>query len=177
MTETQTVAPGNYGPAGIDLAELDAGTRPQDDLFRHVNGKWIDRTEIPGDKARYGSFAILAENAEAAVRDIITGMPAVESGPITGGAEREAAKIAALYTSFMDVDRADALGAEPIAADLARVFETSSIDELIALVGELERHGLGGFYGMGVDNDPGDPHRYIVFVMQGGIGLPDESYY
>ena len=177
MTEPRTTAPGNYGPSGIDLAELDAGTRPQDDLFRHVNGKWIDRTEIPADKARYGSFAVLAENAEEAVRDIITGMPAAETGAVAGGEDREAAKIAALYTSFMDVDRVDALGAEPIAADLARALEAGSIDEVIALVGELERHGLGGFYGMGVDNDPGDPSRYIVFVMQGGIGLPDESYY
>ncbi|CAG7608652.1 M13 family metallopeptidase [Leucobacter soli] len=177
MTSPISTAPGNYGPSGIDLAELDAGVRPQDDLFLHVNGKWIERTEIPADKARYGSFAVLAENAEAAVRDIITGMPAPQLGPIEGGEDRETEKIAALYAAFMDVDRADALGAAPIAADLERARAVESIPELIALVGELERQGLGGFYGVGVDNDPGDPTRYIVFVMQGGIGLPDESYY
>ena len=171
------VSPGNFGPAGIDLAEIDAAVRPQDDLFRHMNGKWIARTEIPGDKARYGSFAVLAENAEAAVRDIITGMAAPAAGLIEGGSDREADKIAALYASFMDEDRANSLGAEPIAADLKRALAVASIAELVALVAELERQGLGGFYGMGVDNDPGDPNRYIVFVMQGGIGLPDESYY
>src|SRR6476661_10048095 len=58
-------------PSGIPVDELDPGIRPQDDLFRHVNGKWIARTEIPADKARYGSFYILAEEAEKAVRDII----------------------------------------------------------------------------------------------------------
>ena len=177
MTANDAASPGNYGPAGIDLAEIDAAVRPQDDLFRHMNGKWIARTEIPADKARYGSFAVLAENAEAAVRDIITGMDAPAAGEIEGGADREADKIAALYASFMDEDRANALGAEPIAADLKRALAVDSIEELIALVAELERQGLGGFYGMGVDNDPGDPSRYIVFVMQGGIGLPDESYY
>ena len=180
MTATDAsapVSPGNFGPAGIDLAEIDAAVRPQDDLFRHMNGKWIARTEIPADKARYGSFAVLAENAEAAVRDIITGMPAPAAGAIEGGADREADKIAALYASFMDEDLANSLGAEPIAADLKRALAVASIDELIALVAELERQGLGGFYGMGVDNDPGDPSRYIIFVMQGGIGLPDESYY
>ena len=171
------VSPGNFGSAGIDLAEIDAAVRPQDDLFRHMNGKWIARTEIPGDKARYGSFAVLAENAEAAVRDIITGMAAPAAGLIEGGSDREADKIAALYASFMDEDRANSLGAEPIAADLKRALAVASIAELVALVAELERQGLGGFYGMGVDNDPGDPNRYIVFVMQGGIGLPDESYY
>lgn len=163
--------------SGIDLTELDPAVRPQDDLFRHVNGKWIDRTEIPGDKARYGSFAVLAENAEEAVRDIITGTEAPEPGLIEGGAEAEADKVAALYASFMDTSRVDFLGAEPIWDDLARVLAVSSIPELVRVTAELERQGLGGFFGMYIDNDPGDPSRYIAFVMQGGIGLPDESYY
>ena len=128
MTSSPAASPGTYGPSGIDLAELDAGIRPQDDLFRHVNGKWIGRTEIPADKARYGSFAVLAENAEEAVREIITSMPAPAEGPVPGGVESEAAKIAALYASFMDVDRADALGAAPIAGDLARAGSVASID-------------------------------------------------
>ncbi|MBU3995462.1 MAG: peptidase M13 [Actinobacteria bacterium] len=169
-----TVSPGNYGPAGIDLAELDPAIRPQDDLFRHVNGRWIARTEIPSDKARYGSFAVLAENAEAAVRDIITGTPAPAAG---APAETEADKIAALYASFMDVDRADALGAQPIAPDLEKALAVGSIEELVQLVAERERQGGSGFAGLYIDNDPGDPTRYIVFVMQGGLGLPDESYY
>ena len=160
--------------SGIDLAELDEAIRPQDDLFKHVNGKWMARTEIPSDKARYGSFAVLAENAEAAVRDIITGTAAPAAG---SGAATEADKIAALYASFMDTERVDALGAAPIAGDLERVAAVSSISELIATVGDLERQGLGGFYGMYIDNDPGNPERYIVFVMQSGIGLPDESYF
>ena len=104
-------------------------------------------------------------------------LDAPAAGEIEGGVERETDKIAALYASFMNEDRANSLGAEPIAADLERALAVASIEELIALVAELERQGLGGFYGMGVDNDPGDPNRYIVFVMQGGIGLPDESYY
>ncbi|MGO1538959.1 MAG: M13 family metallopeptidase [Leucobacter sp.] len=159
---------------GINLAELDPAVRPQDDLFRHVNGSWIARTEIPADKARYGSFAVLAENAEEAVRDIITGTESPEPG---AGAQTEADKVAALYASFMDTQRADELGAEPIRDEIDRVLATQSMQELTVLVAELERQGLGGFFGMGVDNDPGDPSRYIVFVMQGGIGLPDESYY
>ncbi|UOR01691.1 peptidase M13 [Leucobacter allii] len=163
--------------SGIDLAELDPGIRPQDDLFRHVNGRWIARTEIPSDKARYGSFAVLAENAEEAVRDIITGTPTPAPGLVEGGAEAEPDKVAALYASFMDVERVDALGAAPIQSDLARALAVSSVEDVVMLTGELEHRGLGGFFGMFVDNDPGDPARYIVFVMQGGIGLPDESYY
>lgn len=160
--------------SGIDLSELDAAVRPQDDLFRHVNGKWIERTEIPADKARYGSFAVLAENAEEAVREIITGTEAPEAGAF---AKTEAEKVAALYASFMDVDRVNELGADPIRQDLDAALAVTTVTELIELTGRLEREGLSGFAGMFIDNDPGNPERYIVFVMQGGIGLPDESYY
>ncbi len=79
-----TVAPDSLS-SGIHLDELDDTIRPQDDLFRHVNGKWIDRTEIPSDKARYGSFYLLAEEAEKAVRD--THRRIAERRPGHGGAQ------------------------------------------------------------------------------------------
>lgn len=135
-----------------------------------MNQSWIDRTELPADKARYGAFSVLAEAAEEAVRDIIT--EPIEAVP---GSEQH--KIAALYQSFMSTDRVDALGTTPIEADIARALAVESIPELIDLTGRLERAGNAGFFRMGIDNDPGDPERYIAFIMQGGIGLPNESYY
>ena len=156
--------------AGIDQGELDSAIRPQDDLFRHVNGKWIERTEIPSDKARYGSFYLLAEEAEKAVRDII-----VESQSAAPGTEGR--KVGDLYPSFLDEARVNALGAEPIKPALAEAAAVSSIDDLLATLGRLERGGSSGFFQLFVDNDPGQPERYLVFVEQGGLGLPDESYY
>ncbi|SDR77342.1 M13 family metallopeptidase [Microterricola viridarii] len=156
--------------SGIVLDELDPGVRPQDDLFRHVNGKWIARTEIPSDKARYGSFYVLHEEAEKAVRDIINesqGAPA----------DTEARKIGDLFASFMDEERIEHLGVAPIAGQLAVAASVSSIPQFLAALGELERAGVSGFYQLFVDNDPGDPERYLVFAEQGGIGLPDESYF
>lgn len=160
--------------SGIDTSELDPAVRPQDDLFLHVNGKWIERTEIPADKARYGSFAVLAENAEEAVRDIITGTMSPPAGTMALSEEQ---KVAALYESFMNVERVDELGAEPIHFDMHRAFGVGSIAQLVEITAELERQGLAGFFGMYIDNDPGNPERYIVLLMQAGIGLPDESYY
>jgi putative endopeptidase len=156
--------------SGIKLDELDPAIRPQDDLFRHVNGKWLDRTEIPADKARYGSFLILREEAEAAVREIIDGATEAPEGT-------EERKFGDVYASFMDEDRIESLGVTPIESQLALASDVSSIPELLATVGRLERHGLSGFYQLFVDNDPGNPERYLVFVEQSGISLPDESYY
>lgn len=156
--------------SGIRTDELDPATRPQDDLFRHVNGSWLDRTEIPADKARWGSFMILAEESEAAVREIIE---AAQDAP--EGTEQR--KFGDLFTSFMDEDRVDALGVEAIRDELTFAEGVDSIPSLLETVGKLERRGLGGFYQLFVDNDPGNPERYLVFMEQAGISLPDESYF
>ncbi|MFM9919489.1 peptidase M13, partial [Lacisediminihabitans sp. H27-G8] len=107
-------------PSGIQLEELDPAVRPQDDLFRHVNGKWIDRTEIPSDKARYGSFHVLAEEAEKAVREIIE----EAQGSAVGTEER---KFGDLYASYMDEARINEVGAAPLTKDLASVDAVSDI--------------------------------------------------
>jgi putative endopeptidase len=160
----------NTLPSGILSEELDAAVRPQDDLFRHVNGKWIARTEIPSDKARYGSFYVLAEEAEKAVRDIIVEAQSAEPGT-------EQRKFGDLYASFLDEARIQALGATPLEPLLAEVDAVGSIPDLLATLGRLERRGSSGFTQVFVDNDPGNPERYLVFLEQGGIGLPDESYF
>lgn len=157
-------------PSGIDIAELSPEIRPQDDLFRHVNGSWLERTEIPDDKARWGSFHLIAEQAESDVRAIIDEATTAEPGTVRR-------KIGDLFTSFMDTGRIDELGAEPLRPQLARVDAIDSIPALLRTVGELEREGIGGMIGTFIEPDPGNPERYVVFFVQGGLSLPDESYY
>ncbi|AYG03663.1 M13 family metallopeptidase [Gryllotalpicola protaetiae] len=156
--------------SGIRTDELDLEIRPQDDLFRHVNGKWLERTEIPSDKARWGSFYQLAEEAEKNVREIITEAQHAEVGT-------EARKFGKLFTSFMDTERIEALGATPLASSLAMIDNIHSIPQFLESLAHFERNGVSGFYQLFVDNDPGDPERYLVFFEQAGLALPDESYY
>ncbi|HEU5421378.1 MAG TPA: M13-type metalloendopeptidase [Streptosporangiaceae bacterium] len=157
-------------PPGIPVNELDPGIRPQDDLFRHVNGRWLARTEIPADRARDGAFRILAEDAENAVREIVEEAAAAPAGS-------EERKFGDLYASFMDADRAEQLGAQPISQTLAAARSVGSIPELLAMLGRLEASGIGGLYRLSADTDPGNPERYLVFFEQAVISLPDESYY
>ncbi|MGV8970033.1 MAG: M13 family metallopeptidase [Microbacteriaceae bacterium] len=156
--------------SGIDVAELDESVRPQDDLFRHVNGAWIARTDIPSDKARYGSFYLLAEESEKAVRSIIDEAATAQPGT-------EERKFGDLYASFMDEESVEKLGATPLLPLFELVEPVTSIEALLPAIGALERGGTSGFIQAFVDNDPGDPERYLVFLEQGGLGLPDESYY
>jgi putative endopeptidase len=152
------------------LDELSPEIRPQDDLFRHVNGAWLERTEIPDDKARWGSFHLIAEQAEKDVRAIVEESQGAEPGT-------ESRKIGDLYSSFMDTETIAELGATPLVDRLACIDAISSIPELLRTVGEFERDGLGGMITLYVEPDPGDPTRYVPFLVQGGLSLPDESYY
>jgi putative endopeptidase len=156
--------------SGLALDELSAEIRPQDDLFRHVNGAWLDRTEIPDDKARWGSFHLIAEQAEKDVHAIVEETRDAEPGT-------ESRKIGDLYASFMDTERIAELGASPLHDQLARTDAIDSIPTLLRTLGELERDGIGGLIGLYVEPDPGNPQRYVPFLVQGGLSLPDESYY
>jgi putative endopeptidase len=157
-------------PSGIPVDELDPGIRPQDDLFRHVNGRWLAQTEIPADRAAYGSGQVLTEEAEEAVRGILAEAAAAPEGS-------EERKLGDLYACFMDAERAELLGSRPISETIAAARAVCSVPELLETLGRLQRLGVGGLYRLFVDTDPGDPGRYLVFFEQGAISLPDESYY
>lgn len=144
--------------------------RIQDDLYRAVNGEWLATAEIPADRARTGAFLDLVDGAEVAVRAIVERAQHADAGT-------EARKIGDLYSSFMDEERVEALGAAPLAEPLGLVHAADSVAAVLAVLGTLERRGGGSLFRLFVDNDPGDPGRYLVFFEQGGLGLPDERYY
>src|SRR3954447_11102727 len=106
--------------SGIDTEQLTPEIRPQDDLFRHVNGAWLDSAEIPEDRSVYGTFHRLRDEAEAQLRVIVesaaAAATAAESAPGS-----ESRKVGDLYNSFLDEETVDRLGAEPIADQLATV--------------------------------------------------------
>ena len=150
---------------------MDLDVRPQDDLFGHVNGTWLEETEIPSDRASWGPFVILADEAEAHVRAIIEDCAA---GRVD---DPDAGKIGDLYESFMDEARVNELGSAPIQDTLAAIDALADLDELAAFLGDFERRGGGGLFGSYVNTDDRNSDRYVVNIVQGGIGLPDESYY
>ncbi|MGK0539764.1 M13 family metallopeptidase [Propionimicrobium lymphophilum] len=157
--------------SALQLDHIDNEVKASQDLFRHANGKWLDSAEIPEDKGGWGAFQKLSEDSEKAVKEIVTGITP-DDDPTT-----ERSKIANLYASFMDTDRIEAVGVEPIVELAKKADEITSISKLSGFLGYAARYDLGGLFGIGNDSDPGNPNRYLIFVGQGGIGLPDEEYY
>lgn len=155
---------------GLHTSEFHPTVRVQDDLFRFTNGTWIDSFEMPADQSTYGSFMLLRDLSEERVKAIIEDAAA---NPKPGVSQQ----IGDMYASFMNEERANELGVAPIAADLKKIAELGSIAEVTELLGELSAAGSDVLFGMYIDNDPGNPERYLVNIYQGGLGLPDEAYY
>jgi putative endopeptidase len=150
--------------------------RPQDDLFGHVNGRWLDTAGIPADRSSWGPFVELAERSEQQVRAIVQELAdaSTEGRP---GLSDDARKISALYSSFMDEAAAEQRGLDPVQPQLRAVAELTDTRQLAAFLGEFERSGGSGLFLRYVNTDDRKSDRYIVNLRQGGLGLPDESYY
>src|SRR6476660_1247693 len=97
MKPAETPAPAKTVESGLDPAAFDKNVRVQDDLFRHVNGAWLNTTQIPADKASYGAFDILFDKAQQDLRTIVE--DAAKSAAKTPGSEAQ--KIGDFYDSFM----------------------------------------------------------------------------
>ena len=152
--------------SGLDTAAFSSVIKPSDDLFRFVNGPWIDTYRLPDDKARYGSFDKLAEDAESQIRDILED----EDCP--------AAKSQALYRSFMDTDAIEAAGATPIRPALDAIDHAADKAALTRTIGALKPIDMGpDVFDIAVFGDPRNPDTNVVHLEQSGIGLPDEAYY
>lgn len=158
--------------SGIALSNIDHSVRPQDDLYQHVNGAWLKSTTIPDDRPLEGTFTALRDGSELAVREIIE--EAANRGAEATGIEQ---KVGDLYKSFMDQETVEAKGLDPIRERLAAVFATTSPSELMALAGRLFRSDVSGLFYIYPAPDAGNPDRILLYTGQGGLGLPDESYY
>lgn len=158
--------------SGLDLSYLDDNARPQDDLFGHVNGRWLADYEIPPDRATDGAFRTLYDQAEEQVRDLIVEASQRSSAPGT-----DEQRIGDLYASFLAEDAVERRGLQPLLDELATIDAAADSTALAAVVGALQRTGVGGGVAVYVDTDAKNSARYLVHVNQSGLGLPDESYY
>ena len=162
-------------PSGINLANADKSVSPKSDFYRHVNGKWLENTNLPADKASYGAFDELHDRTELRLRGIIEG--AAKDATPTGGVR----KIGDLYTSFMDEATIESNGLKPLAPEFARIEALKSKADMAQLMGVLAQE-IGGEeaslpFTMYVHQDNRDSTRYVVDLQQGGIGMPDRDYY
>ena len=159
-----------FGTWGFDLAGRDTAVKPGDDFNEYANGTYLRTTEIPADKARFGPFDVLYENAQAQLKSIIE---ASAANPVNANAQ----KVGALYASFMDEARIEQLGARPLAADLAAVKAVTDHAGMARLMGQSHEGFGASLFGIDVFEDLQKPDMNSAYLGQGGLGLPDRDYY
>jgi len=159
--------------SGLDPTQFDKTVRPQDDLFRYVNGGWLAKTEIPADRPVYGTFVQLDERAEADLYALIE--------ELAGSRDKKpgstAQQVGDFYSGFISEATVNALGAEPLKPRLAEIDRIKDTRELAETIGRLSMIGLPGPVGGFIEADAGDPTQVALYLVQGGTALPDRDYY
>ncbi len=165
-----TKAP-RMGTWGFDLSGRDPAVSPGQSFFRYANGGYLDKLTIPADRASYGAFNALDELSRDRMKAVIDKAAAstAKDGP--------EAKVGALYRSYMDEATIEALGAKPLADDLAHVRAARSRADVARLMGATAKGFGQSFFNPQVYDDAKDPLKYAVYVSQGGLTLPDRDYY
>ena len=159
--------------SGIAVEYVDPSVRVQDDLFTHMNGKWLATTEIPADKSSWGTFAKLRDDIQPQLRSII------ESAANTPNkaAGSDAQRIGDFYASFMDEAKLEQLGLTPLSAELAKVAALSDKKQIPELISHFNQLGFGAPYAFGIHQDNKDSTKYVADLFQTGLGMPDRDYY
>jgi putative endopeptidase len=153
-----------FGSWGVDLGARDTSVKPGDDFDRYANGGWFARTEIPADQASAGVDYDVYNLTQRQLRQLVTGAPATS-------------QVGGLYQSFMDETRVEALGAKPLMADIAAVQVIKDRTEMARFMGASQGAFGVSIVGGGPYADSNDPTRNVLWLGQGGIGLPDRDYY
>jgi putative endopeptidase len=154
----------SFGPWGIDLSARDLSVQPGDDFERYASGGWDSRTEIPADQASAGVGYDVYNLSQDQLRALIEGSD-------------RASPIGALYGSFMDDARVEALDSKPLAADLARIAALRTREDVAAFMGRSNGAFGSSVMSVYVDSDPMQPAMNVLWVGQGGFVLPDRDYY
>ncbi len=170
---SQSAPPASPPPvSGIDMQYIDNGVRPQDDLYKHVNGKWLETTEIPPDKGGYDQFTKVFDDTETQLRSLIEGLQ-----KSTDPSDQNQQKIADLYSTFMNEAALEPLELKPLAGEFARIEALRDRDQIATLIAHFNRIAVPAPYTPQVHQDAKDATRYVFDLGQDGLGMPDRDYY
>ena len=167
---------------GIDVTGMDRAVAPGVDFFAYANGAWLKRTTIPPDRASYGTGAVVTELTQKRTVELIR-----NAARTSTSAGSELRKVGDYYASFMDEAAIEAAGTRPLAAKFGRIAAIADRKDLARALGSTLRADVDplnntnlytdDLFGLWVAQDLNDPERYVPFLLQGGLDMPDRDYY
>ena len=169
--QVSAVAVPEVGGWGFPLETMDPDIAPGDDFFLYANGRWLAETDIPPTRTGTGFSVIMRERNQERITAIIDDLKT--SYPPIGSDEQ---KIKDLYLSYLDVARIEIAGMAPFEADLERIANIETAEQVMQIMAEAEL-GIGGLVTAYVSLDAKQPERAVVHLRQSGLGLPDRLFY
>jgi len=162
---------------GFDVRDIDSKVRPQDDFFHYASGEWIRKNPIPKAESRWGSFTKLRHTTDHQLQVLMKKIVEQPRRRRVGAPTKASGMIRDLYRSGMDVKLRREKRLAPLVPLLKRIEAIRNPDDIVRTIARLERVGSGGIWGAGIDQDMKNSERYIIYLGQGGLGMPDRDYY
>ncbi|WP_223808777.1 M13 family metallopeptidase [Rufibacter hautae] len=170
--EATPVAAESKLQSGILMANMDTTVAPGDDFAGFVNGLWMKKTEIPADKAAFGSWSLIVDKAQEDIKAIIE---AAAAGTSAAGSEEQ--KIGDLYASYMNLQARDSIGIKPLRAEFQKIDAIRTQKDLVRHFAYMNKYGGRVPFNVAVETDLKNPKQYMLMTWQGGLGLPEREYY
>ncbi|MDV3980345.1 endothelin-converting protein [Elizabethkingia anophelis] len=167
----KTVATKTQKDEGLNLSYRDTSVRPQDDFFNYVNGGWLKTAKIPSDKSSWGSFNQLREDTDNNSMNILK---EILKSKYPAGSEGQ--KIQALYTTYTDWTKRNALGISPIKADLDKIDAIKDLKSFQQYIDQATLTGDNPFYGWGAGADMKNSKMNAVYLGGPRLGLGKDYY-
>lgn len=158
---------------GINLSNMDLSVMPNDDFYKFVNGGWLKNTEIPSDKTRWGSYDELRQKTDI---DVLNILKEAATNPLYKS-NTDQGKAINLYKSILDTVGRNKKGLSPLKPYLAKIKAIKNIQDLQALLIEMEPIDGIGFMGIRISGDAKNSNRNVIYIEPGSVGLPDRDYY
>ena len=159
--------------SGIDINQMNLKVKPSEDFFQFVNGTWLDNTEIPSDKKRWGSFDELRQNTD---RDALAILNEAAKNP-KYISSTDQGKAINLYQTILDTLGRDKAGIAPLKPILAKINAIKNSNDLQKFMIEMEPNVGISFFGTYVAPDRKNSNRNVVNLTTARVGLPDRDYY
>ncbi len=158
-------------PKGIDRDNMDLSADPSENFYQYANGGWLKKNPIPGDKARHGSFDVLADESQKKVKDLVENTAKGEqTDPV-------AKKIGTFYKIGMDTEKINQEGYTPIKPLLEKVYSINNTNDITSIVATFHQHGISALFNLYPEQDKKNSEMVIAHISQGGLGLTDRDYY
>ncbi|MEX6689006.1 M13 family metallopeptidase [Danxiaibacter flavus] len=156
----------------IETSQLDSSVKPGDNFFLFVNGKWLQKAEIPATESSIGSFLDIYNRTKDHIKTILD---SVSKANNTAGTIEQ--KVGDFYASGMDSATIEKRGYEPVKPYLQKIDGLTDSKDIMQFVAEQQVLNNNLLFSMGVGADEKNSSMNIALFYQGGLGLPDRDYY